>query len=159
MNELSNEHFEAEAARRIRQGNLLEWPGTIVITIMTKGRAYGRISQAAEAAGVAIPTLAFHTAKLLGRHVFVCLWDDRGEYTPAGISACAAACIRAATLGGVRELALPMLGGSRARGLLWAAEKGIFQETERLEDEEGFTVPEHVYVTNRGDEGTESGPP
>ncbi|MBI5071038.1 MAG: hypothetical protein HZB56_22705 [Deltaproteobacteria bacterium] len=140
----TREWFEKEALGRLRSGDLFDHP-VPVIPVMTRGRAYGSISRRAVAAGAKIPNLSLAQASHDDRFIYVALWDDDSAYSDLSIASCAVAALREACALGLEHLFLPVLGGREGMRYLWAAEKGIFEYADDLE-EAGKAYPEHHYV-------------
>jgi hypothetical protein len=139
--------FQKEAQFHLVEGDLFSYRNP-VIPIMTKGRAYGSLSQKVAALGVSLPELALNTARFVNQYIFVALWDDNSTYTPEGIFDCAVSCLGQASQNDIAQLVMPILGGEEGYKYLWAAERGIFEQSDNL-DEMGLFIPSHIYVTNK----------
>ena len=148
----SREAYEKLARDRLVVGDLFAYD-VPVVTIMTKGRAYGRISRAVVEKGVALPELTLGQARFVATtagkgHLFLALWSDDNRYTEPHIAGCVRACVAAASRHGIPLIAVPILGGKReGPGLLHAMERGIEEAVDQL-DAADRRVPEVVFVTD-----------
>ena len=148
----SREAYEKLARDRLVVGDLIAYD-VPVITIQTKGRAYGRISRAVVEKGVALPELTLGQAKFVATtpgkgYVFLALWSDDNRYTEQHIAGCVRACVAAASRHGIPLIAMPILGGKReGPGLLHAMERGVEEAVDQL-DAADRLVPEVVFVTD-----------
>jgi hypothetical protein len=144
----NKDFFEKEARTRVREGDLFSFENP-VIPVMTRGRAYGTLSRRVFREGHVIPDLGHHCAVFQAPYIYVALWDgETGGYTAEGIFDVAAACMGVAAKQKLKRLVMPMFGGNEAYKYLWAAERGIFEQSDFL-DSAGFDVPDHIYVTDK----------
>ena len=142
------EWFEKEAQSHLVAGDLFTFKNP-VIPIKTRGRWYGALSQRVVDQGMKLPDLGKNAWEFVDPYIFVALWGDEGDYTPEDIFDCAAITMHiASTQLRLPKLALPVLGGKEGMQWLWAAERGIFEESDYL-DAAGFPIPDHVYVTDK----------
>lgn len=144
----SNEFFKEECLKKIVQGDIFTYKNP-VITIKTKGRAYGSISKQAVERGISLPELSLGFAEYREPYIFVALWDDENEYSEEHMYRCAAAVMSRAASHHVSLIAMPLLGGKEAMAHLWLVEKALFEAGDNLHNM-GFPIPEHVYVTDHG---------
>lgn len=141
------EFYEKEAREKLVEGDLFTFP-VPVITVMTKGRPYGALSQRVARDGVVIPDLVFTQAKYQAPYLFVALWADESAYTPEALFDCGANCLLQAGANNLEQISFPILGGKGGEKFLWAVEKGVFEAADVL-DAAGKMVPRHIYVTDK----------
>jgi hypothetical protein len=139
--------YEKEARGKLVEGDLFTFP-VPVITVMTKGRPYGALSQRVSRDGVIIPELVLTQAKYQAPYMFVALWTDESAYTPEMLFDCGANCMLQAGAQGLEQISFPILGGKGGEKFLWAVEKGVFEAVDVL-DAAGKPVPKHIYVTDK----------
>lgn len=141
---LSKEFFEEEALKKITEGDIFTHKNP-VITIKTKGRPYGKLSQHVVKLGVPLPDLALGTAVFQDPYIFVALWDDESTYSDEHLYHCCESIMRAASVNHLERFAMPLLGGKEGFRLRGVVEKALFDMGDVLHNM-GFPIPEHVYV-------------
>ena len=134
------------AAERMIREDLFSRPNPVV-TVKVGGEPFGELSREAVRRGGRIPILALGTTAYVAPFIFVALWQRDNSYTDDLISDCAASAFRVASSLGFEEVTFPVIGGNRGVEFLWAAERGIREEIDRLEAR-GENVPEHVYAVD-----------
>jgi len=142
------EFFEKEAREHLVEGDLFSYKNP-VIPIMTKGRAYGSLSQKVVAQGIKLPDLALTNTAFQDGYIFLALWDDNSTYDDDTMYDCGASCLARAGGEILSELVMPVLGGKGGEKYLWLVERAIFEHSEAMTNM-GFYYPEkHIYVTNK----------
>ena len=142
------EFFEKEARVHLVEGDLFSYKNP-VIPIMTKGRAYGSLSQKVVAQSIKLPDLALTNTAFQDGYIFLALWDDNSTYDDDTMFDCGVACLTAAGRQQLDTLVMPVLGGKRGEKYLWLVERGIFEQSDWMEDT-GFYYPKnHIFVTNK----------
>ena len=141
---LSKEYFEEEALKKITEGDIFAHKNP-VITIKTKGRPYGKLSQHVVKVGVTLPHLTLGRAVFQEPYIFVALWDDESSCSPQHLYACCMSIMGAASTNHLERFAMPLFGGKEAMNLLGVVEKALFDAGDSL-DNMGFPIPEYVYI-------------
>jgi len=154
------ERYEALGRERLIEGDLFEQPDTIVIPIMTKGRAYGVLSQTVQARGIVIPDVPYVGAEIVKQAtkpdiMFLAFWNDEDNLERLAafeqhVVYCVAGCISSACrFGKVKHLAFPLLGGKRGMQGLAGMALGYELAADDIDTMGWGDVPEVVFVTNK----------
>ena len=146
---LPQEFFEKEAREHLVEGDLFSYKNP-VIPIMTKGRAYGSLSQKVVAQGIKLPELPLCNTTFQDGYIFLALWDDNSTYDDDTMYDCGAAC-----LGDGRNAA----SSTRSSCPFWAEREarstsgswsGRSSSTPKAWTNMGFYYPEkHIFVTDK----------
>lgn len=145
-------HFRELARERIVVGDLFTYD-VVVVPIKTRGQWYGSISRAVDQRGVPFPDLALGCAEYVEvspghGFVFVALWNDSSEYTPALIYGCTRASIKQASRHVLPGLAFPLLGGNKGTEFIGVMEQAVDDAMDET-DERDDHMPDVVFVTDR----------